>query len=68
LLRAHGRKKMLVLIEQPDAARNMTHHQVVFQVLEKLARHARICLVIEPGCGHSAQIIALPSKSSESDV
>jgi hypothetical protein len=46
----------------------MAHHQVVLQFLEKLARHARILFLVEPGCGHSVENDStFLSKSSESD-
>jgi hypothetical protein len=67
LLRSHGGKKMLVPVEQLNAAGHVAHYKVVFQVLEKLARHARILFDIEPGCGHSADDSTLLSDSSESD-
>src|SRR6476661_3213872 len=54
LLRAHGGKEVLVLIEQGNTARDVAHHQVVFQLLEKLARDAGILFHIEAGCGHGA--------------
>jgi hypothetical protein len=59
---------MLVAVEQLNAAGHVAHYQVVFQVLEKLARHARILFAIEPGCGHSVENDStFLSKSSESD-
>jgi hypothetical protein len=44
------------------------HDQVVLQILEKLAGHARILFDIEPGCGHSVENDStFLSNSSESD-
>jgi hypothetical protein len=68
LLRSHGGKKMLVPVEQLNSARYVPHDQVVLQILEKLAGHARILFDIEPGCGHSVENDStFLSNSSESD-
>ena len=42
-------------VQQSNSAGYLAHHQVVLQFLEKLARHARILLFIESGCGHSVE-------------
>src|ERR1041385_6526415 len=68
LLRSHGGKKMLVPVEQLNAARYVPHHQVVLQLLEKLVGHAGILFDIEPDCGHSVENNStFLSASSDSD-
>jgi hypothetical protein len=55
-------------VEQFNTAGDVAHREVVPQFMEKLARHARILLLIEPGCGHSVENDStFLSKSSESD-
>ena len=55
-------------VEQLNTAGDVAHREVVPQFMEKLARHARILLFIEPGCGHSVENDStFLSKSSESD-
>ena len=62
------REEVLMAVEQFNTAGDMSHHQVVLQFLEKLARHARVFLCVEPGCGHSVENDStFLSKSSESD-
>src|SRR5579864_5072610 len=67
-LRANRCKKVLMAIQQFNSAGYVAHHQVVLQFLEKLARHARGLLFVEPGCGHSVENDStFLSNSSESD-
>lgn len=62
------RKEVLMAIEQFNTAGDVAHREVVPQFMEKLARHARILLFIEPGCGHSVENDStFLSKSSDSD-
>ena len=68
LLRADMGKEVLMAVQQAYAIGNVAHHQVVFQLLEKLARYARSFIFIEAGCGHSVENDStFLSNSSESD-
>src|SRR6476661_3025336 len=67
-VRANRCKEVLMAIQQFNTAGNVAHHQVVLQLLEKLAGHARTLLFVEAGCGHSVENDStFLSKSSESD-